>query len=157
MVGEPWPGPRGEATRGRRAIRCRGVTGPTTSPLPLVAAGFGLLAVALGGCGGSEPVSGEVLEQRLVAVADAVDACFAKTSDARKCTDGKALGRSDEALHLGDGIGEVELTATKPLRYQVVAKAGDDVEFAILVQPIGARKRICKPQGTAPCSKDGVW
>ncbi len=129
--------------------------GLTSSPLPLVATGFGVLALT--GCGGSDPVSAGVIEQRLVAVADAVDQCFTKTNDARKCTSGEALGSDDEALHLGDGVGQVDLSSAKPLRYQAVAKAGDDVEFAILVQPIGARKRVCKPSGQGGCPKDGVW
>lgn len=102
-------------------------------------------------------MSADVLEQRLVAVADKVDACFAKTNDARKCADAEALGDESGALHLGDGTGEVDVNATKPLRYHLVAKAGDDVEFGILVQPIGARKRVCKPAGQGECSKDGVW
>lgn len=129
--------------------------GLTSSPTPLVAAGFGILALA--GCGGADPVSAEVLEQRLTTVADAVDQCFAKTNDARKCVTGQALGSDDETLHLGDGVGEVSLTSAKPLRYQAVAQAGDDVEFAILVQPIGARTRVCRPAGEGGCPKDGVW
>ena len=132
--------------------------GLTTFPLPSVVTGLGLLcAAALGGCGGGDPVSADVIEQRLVAVADQVDACFAKTNDARKCADAKALGDADGKLSLGDGNGEVDISATKPLRYQLVSKAGDDVEFAILVQPIGARKRVCKPAGQGPCPNGGVW
>ncbi len=134
------------------------MSGPIPSPLLLVAAAIGLLGTALAGCGsGGDPVSADVLQQRLVTVADRVDACFAKTNDARKCADAEALGDASGSLHLGDGVGEVDVSATKPLRYQLVADAGDDVEFAILVQPIGARKRVCKPAGQGECSKDGVW
>ncbi|MBJ7473430.1 MAG: hypothetical protein JHD16_19130, partial [Solirubrobacteraceae bacterium] len=63
------------------------------SPLALLATGLGCVTAALGGCGASEPesVGAEALQSRLVSVADRVDACFAKTNDARKCTDASAL------------------------------------------------------------------
>lgn len=131
------------------------------SPAPfLVPAATGVLVAALlGGCGGSDPVSAKTAEDRLVRVADALDACVAKTNDARRCTTAKALGLSDadaESL-LGDGTGQVDVSATKALRYQLVADVGDDVQFAILAQPVGARKRVCKPAGEGECPKGGVW
>lgn len=130
------------------------------SPAPSLvqAAAAGALVLTLAACGG-DPVSAKTVEDRLVRVADALDACVAKTNDVRDCASGKALGLSEadaDAL-LGDGRGEVAITATKPLRYQLVSDVGDDVEFAILAQPVGARKRVCKPAGEGECPKGGVW
>lgn len=132
------------------------------SPAPfLVPAATGVLlaSLLLAGCGGSDPVSAKTAEDRLVRVADALDACVAKTNDAVKCTSAKALGLSAEDADalLGSGTGQVEVSATKPLRYQLVSDVGDDVQFAILAQPVGARKRVCKPAGEGECPKGGVW
>lgn len=121
-----------------------------------------MCAAALGtiaGCGGSDPVSAQTAEARLVRVADALDACVARTNDARECTAPKALGLSevDGETLLGSGTGQVDVRATKPLRYQLVADVGDDVQFALLAQPVGARKRVCRPAGEGECPKGGVW
>lgn len=121
----------------------------------MCAAALGTLA----GCGGSDPVSAKTAQDRLVRVADALDACVAKTNDARACATAKALGLpgADADALLGDGTGQVEINATRPLRYGLISDVGDDVEFAILAQPVGARKRVCKPAGEGACPKGGVW
>ncbi|MBO9533004.1 MAG: hypothetical protein J7513_08530 [Solirubrobacteraceae bacterium] len=95
-------------------------------------------------------------QQQLVLVADRVDACYAKTGDVRKCTDAAALGDLGEAK-LGAGTGVVDLDATQPTRYQVTMKVDDRTSFAILVQPVGARKRVCSPEGAGGCPKGGAW
>lgn len=126
----------------------------------MVPAATGALVLGLvGGCGGSEPISATTAEARLIRVADALDACVAKTNDARKCTSSAALGLSGSEADavLGSAAGQVQINATKALRYQLISDLGDDVEFAILAQPVGARKRVCKPAGEGQCPTGGVW
>lgn len=125
---------------------------PAPLLLPAAACTLGITA-----CGGGEPVSAKTAEARLVRVADALDACVAKTNDARACTKAESLGLRDADGLLGDGDGQVAVNASKALRYQLVTSVGDDVEFAILAQPVGARKRVCKPAGEGACPDGGVW
>jgi hypothetical protein len=132
-----------------------GSVGSATVPVPR----FALLAVAgallIAGCGGS--VDTAQLEKNLTSVANAIDSCVAKTNDARKCNTAAELGKVPADVKLGDGDGEIQINATKALRYQLTAKAGDKVRFGILAQPVGARKRVCLPAGEGSCPKGGVW
>lgn len=100
-------------------------------------------------------MSSSAAQQQLVAVADRLDACYAKRGDTRKCTGDQAVG--GDGTELGDGPGEVQVAATKPTRYQLTMKVDDRTSFAILAQPVGARKRVCAPAGTDGCQKGGVW
>lgn len=136
--------PRSRARR-HRAL----VGGSVVVLLPFPAA-----LTACGGAGGS--VDAATAQQQLVAVADLVDACYAKRNDTRQCTDEQALGELGDAK-LGDGTGEVHVSASKPTRYQVTMKVDDRTSFAILVQPVGARKRVCTPAGAGGCPKGGMW
>lgn len=110
---------------------------------------------ALSACGDGGPVSSSAAQQQLVAVADRLDACYATRGDARKCTDDQSLG--GDGTQLGEGTGEVQVAATRPTRYQLTIKVDDRTSFAILVQPVGARKRVCAPAGAGGCPKGGVW
>lgn len=101
-------------------------------------------------------MSASTAQQQLVAVADRVDACYAKRNDTRQCTDADALGDLGGAK-LGDGTGEVNVNASKPTRYQLTMHVDDRTSFAILVQPVGARKRVCSPAGSGGCPKGGMW
>jgi hypothetical protein len=111
----------------------------------------------LGACGGAGggAISSSAAQQQLVAVADRLDACYAQRGDARKCTDDQIVG--GDGAQLGEGPGEVQVAATRPTRYQLTMKVDDRTRFAILVQPVGARKRVCSPAGAGGCPKDGVW
>ena len=112
----------------------------------------------LAGCGGAAgaPVDAATAQSQLVTVADRLDACYANRGDTRKCTTADALGDMGETK-LGDGTGEVLVHATKPTRYQLTMKVNDRATFAILVQPVGARKRMCTPSGESGCPKGGKW
>jgi hypothetical protein len=89
-------------------------------------------------------------------VADELDACYARRGDARKCAAADALPGADGAA-LGDGTGEIAVSVTRPTRYQLTLKVDDRTSFAILAQPVGARKRVCSPAGAGGCPKGGVW
>lgn len=131
--------------RNRRLIA--GGSAALLLPVPAVIAGCGT------GSGGA--VSSSAAQQQLVAVADRLDACYAKRGDTRKCTDDQAVG--GEGTQLGEGTGQVQVAATKPTRYQVTMRVDDRRSFAILAQPVGARKRVCAPAGSDGCEKGGVW
>ncbi len=88
-------------------------------------------------------------------IADRLDACFAQRGDARKCTGEQVLGA--DGAELGTGAGQLQVAATKPTRYQLTMRVDDRTSFAILAQPVGARKRVCAPAGTDGCRKGGVW
>lgn len=97
------------------------------------------------------------MQTQLVAVADALDRCTAKTGDARKCTSVDALGELPAGVKLGEGDGSVAINASRPTRYQLTAKADGGSEFALLAQPVGARKRVCTPAGKDGCPEAGAW
>jgi hypothetical protein len=130
--------------------------GSATVLVPRPALIVAAIALLLAGCGGGS-VDTSALEKQLTTVADAVDACVAKTNDARKCASAAQVGKLPSDVKLGSGDGEIQIHATKALRYQLVAKAGDKVQFGILAQPVGARKRVCLPAGEGSCPKGGVW
>jgi hypothetical protein len=125
---------------------------PRLAPL----AGLAIPPLLFGACGAGSGVSASTAQQRLVAVADRVDACFGTRGDVRKCTAPDALGDLGDAS-LGDGPGDVALEASQPTRYQLTMKVDDRTSFAILVQPVGARRRVCAPAGAAGCPKGGTW
>lgn len=111
----------------------------------------------LGGCGGAPGSDPAAVQSRLVAVADALDRCTAKTGDARKCTSADALGELPGDVELGGGNGQVEINASRPTRYQLTSTADGGGEFALLAQPVGARKRVCTPAGKSGCPEAGAW
>lgn len=117
----------------------------------------GALLSGLAGCGGSAPSDAASVKAHLVVVADALDACVAKHGDARKCVDTDALGSLPGGVELGDGDGQIEIDASRPTRYQLTAKADGGARYAVLAQPVGARKRVCTPAGSSACGKDGRW
>lgn len=125
-------------------------------PSRVLAALPAALLLGVSACGGSAASDAASVQQNLVVVADALDRCVGQQGDARKCTDEDALGDLSGAT-LGGGSGEVEINASKPTRYQLTAKADGDVSYAILAQPVGARKRVCSPVGTGGCPQRGVW
>lgn len=139
------PGSTRRAQRHRRAIVA---CGPAVVLLPLSAA-----VAACGGPAGSVASTPDAAQRQLIAAADRLDACFAKRSDTRKCTGEDTLGDAP----LGDGAGEIQVNATRPTRYQLTIKVDDRTSFAILAQPVGARKRVCAPAGAGGCEKGGVW
>ncbi len=149
---------RERARRSRRparpgAIRSATVIAPRplAAPILLTALGF-----ALAGCG-DKTVDTAALKQQLSGVADALDACVAKTSDARKCTTEEALGKLPDGTELGADTGQIKVQANKPLRYELVAEVGDDVQFSVVAAPVGARKRFCLPAGRGDCPNSGAW
>ena len=74
----------------------------------------------------------------------------------RQCSDPKVLGDLGGA-ELGSDDGAVDLNASSATRYQLTIKADGGASFAILAQPVGARKRVCQPAGQAGCPKGGKW
>ena len=142
----PEPFPRARSRRSRALAG--GSAAAVFLPVPAI----------LAACGGSSagPVDAAAAKAQLVAVADRLDACYAKRGDTRKCKTAEALGDVGDAK-LGNGTGEVVVIATKPTRYQLTMKVDDRTTFAILVQPVGARKRVCTPSGENGCLKGGKW
>lgn len=115
------------------------------------------LTLGLSACGGSASTDPTAVQENLVAVADALDRCTAKSGDARKCTSEDALGDLPGSVELGGGDGQVKINASKPTRYQLTSSVDGDTQFAILAQPVGARKRVCSPAGKSGCPKQGAW
>lgn len=121
------------------------------------AAPIALLAcLALSGCG-EKSVDTAALKAQLSGVADALDRCVTKTNDARKCATKAALGKLPAAVELGSEVGQIQIRANRPLRYELVAEAGDDVQFTVVAAPVGARKRVCLPVGRGDCPNSGAW
>lgn len=142
--------PRQSTLKARRRRLVAGGSVALLLPVPAVLVGCG------SGSTGGGAVSAATAQSQLVAVADRLDACYAKQNDTRKCTSADALGDVGDA-QLGDGEGEVLVQATKPTRYQLTMKVDARTTFAILVQPVGARKRVCTPAGEGGCPKAGTW